>query len=336
MAEMQDRKDLYRIIPGILISMIALITLIYLSDLDAIRGAIKQVSPLTLLLAVGLVIISLFARAFAWRGILQERISLWQSYLIINTGYFINTVLPFRLGEISRAFLLMPSGLGFWEALPAIFLERLIDISLALSFLFIGLPYALGFTTDLVYPYFLGGLAILALVVLFLIVINRDRILVWLEKIPLRNEKIKSRMIRFCRSIIASLEILTYPIRTIKVLLGMGAGWGIALGFQYLLLRAFVPEAQLAWAVFALGAVAIGVSIPSSPGNIGLYEGSLTLALTACGVDPSVAFTYALTSHIINLGITTGFGAYGLVREGVGLRDVWQFGAGQRKRINYE
>jgi uncharacterized protein (TIRG00374 family) len=289
-----------------------------------------------LLLAAGLVVISLFARAFAWRGILQERITLWQSYLIINAGYFINTVLPFRLGEISRAFLLMPSGLGFWQALPAIFLERLIDISLALSLLFVGLPYALGFTNDLVYPYFLGGLAILALLILFLVVKNRDRILVWLEGIPLRNEHTKSRIVRYSRSILASLEILTDPLRTFKVLLGMCVGWAIALGFQYLLLRAFVPEAQFAWAAFALGAVAIGVSVPSSPGNIGLYEGSLTLALTACGVDPSVAFTYALTSHVINLGITTGFGAYGLVREGVGLRDVWQFGKGQRKGIGYE
>ena len=336
MAEKKDLKVLYRIIPGILISVIALITLINFSDLDAVRGAIKQVKPLTLLVAAGLVIISLFARAYAWRGILQDRISIWQSYLIINAGYFINTVLPFRLGEISRAFLLTPSGLGFWEALPSIFLERLLDVSFALSMLFIGLPYALGFTNDMLYPYVLGGLAVLALVVLFLLVKYRDRVLAWLEGIALSNEQTKTRIVRLSRSIISGLEILTNPVQTAKVVLGMGTGWGIALGFQYLLLRAFVPEAQLGWAAFALGAVAIGVSVPSSPGNIGLYEASLTLALSACGVDPSLAFTYALTSHIINLGITTGFGAYGLVREGVGLRDVWQFSKEQKKGTGYE
>ena len=333
---MTDKTDLhfvYRVIPGMLISVVALIVLISLSDLTTVREALQEVRLLTLLIAAGLVVISLFTRAFAWRGILRERITLWQSYLIINAGYFVNTVLPFRLGEISRAFLLMPSGLGFWEALPSIFLERLLDIGFALSLLFIGLPYALGFTDDLVYPTILGGLAILALVVLFLVVKNRDRVLAWLEGIPLRNEQTKSWIVRFSRSIISSLEILTNPQRTFKVLLGMGASWGIALGFQYLLLLAFIPDAPLAWAAFALGAVAVGVSVPSSPGNIGLYEGSITLALTACGVDPSLAFTYALTSHVINLGITTGFGAFGLVREGVGLRTIWQFGKDQKREI---
>lgn len=336
MTEKQDIRFAYRFIPGILISILAIIALISLSDLDKVRSALQELRLQNLLIIVVLVIISLFARAFAWRGILQERISLWQSYLIINAGYFVNTFLPFRLGEISRAFLLMPSGFGFWEALPSIVLERLIDIAFALSLLFVGLPYALGFSNDLIYPFILGGLAVLVLVVLFLIVKNQDRVLAWLEGFPLKDEQTKSRIVRSSRSIVSSLEILTNPLRTLKVLLGMGAGWGIALGFQYLLLLAFIPDAPLAWAAFALGAVAIGVSVPSSPGNIGLYEGSLTLALTACGVDPSLAFTYALTSHIINLGITTLFGAFGLVREGVGLKDVWQFSKQQKKGIRYE
>lgn len=331
MTENKKPRFLYRVLPGLLISVCALVALIILSDTDRVLQALKEVSVGILLPAVGLVIISLFTRAFAWRSILQERITLWQSFLIINTGYFINTVLPFRMGEISRAFLLMPSGLGFWEALPSIVLERLFDIGFALSLLFIGLPYALGFSDDLIYPYLLAGLVILVVVVFFLGVRHRERIMAWLERIPLQNEKIKGRVIRFTDSIISSLSILTSPGRILKVLAGMGLSWGIALVFQFTLLRAFIPDARLVWAAFALGAVAVGVSVPSSPGNIGLYEGSITLALSAYGVDPSLAFTYALSSHIINLGITTGFGAYGLVREGVGLRDVWQFGKQQKK-----
>jgi uncharacterized protein (TIRG00374 family) len=330
MTEKQGKNFPFRVIPGILISVIALIVLISLSDADTVRMALKEVRLEILLLAVVLVIISLFTRAYAWRGILQERITLWQSYLIINAGYFVNTVLPFRLGEISRAFLLMPSGFGFWEALPSIVLERLFDFGFALSLLLFGLPYAMGFKNDLVYVYILAALAVLVVVLLFLVVKNRERLLIWLEGIPLENKGIKDKAIRFTTSIITSLEILTYPRRTLNILVWMGFSWGIAVAFQYLLLRAFIPDAKLAWAAFALGAVAVGVSVPSSPGNIGMYEGSITLALSACGVDPSLAFTYALTSHFINLGITTGFGGFGLVREGVRLSDVWQFGKQQK------
>jgi uncharacterized membrane protein YbhN (UPF0104 family) len=177
----------------------------------------------------------------------------------------------------------------------------------------------------------LAGLAVVGITLFFLGVKYRERILVWLESIPVQNEKVKGRMIRFAESVFSNIGILNSPGQTLKVLAGLGASWGIALIFQFLLLRAFIPEAQLAWAAFALGAVAVGVSLPSSPGNIGLYEGSITLALTACGVDPSIAFTYALTSHIINLAITTLFGAYGLVQEGVGLREIWRFSSKQKE-----
>lgn len=326
MTEKQAWKLASRIIPGLVISIFALIILFRFSDTEMVLETIQGLRLSILLPAVVLVIISLFTRAFAWRGILQERITLWQSYLIINAGYFVNTVLPFRLGEISRAFLLMPSGFGFWEALPSIVLERILDVGFALGLLFIGLPSALGFSDSLIYPYALAGGVALVAFLLYLIVKNRSRVLAWLEGFPLKNETIKTRALRFTRSIISSLEILTHPARLLQVLVGMALSWGIALGFQYLLLRAFVPDARLAWAAFALGAVAVGVSVPSSPGNIGVYEASITVALTACGVESTRAFSYALTSHIINLGITTGFGVYGLVREGVGLRDVWEFG----------
>lgn len=326
MTEKQGKKLAFRIIPGIVISICALIALWVFSDSEVVIDAFKGLNPGVLFFLVLLVIISLFTRAFAARVLLRERITLWGSFLIINAGYFVNTILPFRLGEISRAFLLKPSGFRFWEALPAIVLERIFDAGFALSLLFIGLPAALGFSDDLVYPYVLAGGVVLVGVFLFLVVQNRTRLLNWLEGIPLENENLKSRLVRFIRSIISSLEILAQPGRLAKVLLGLAVSWLIALGFQYILLRAFVPDARLSWAAFALGALAVGVSVPSSPGNIGLYEASITLALSACGVESSLAFAYALTSHVINLGITTAFGAYGLVREGVKLRDVWDFG----------
>lgn len=331
MTERQGTRVAVRVIPGIVISICALVALWIFSDTKLVFETLKGINPGVLAIGVVLVIISLFTRAFAWREILQERITIWQSYLIINAGYFVNTVLPFRLGEISRAFLLKPSGFGFWEALPSIVVERIFDVGFALSLLFIGLPSAIGFSDNLIYPYLLAVGVMAVGFCLFLFVKNRARILAWLEDIPLENENIKSKLVRFLSSIVSSLETLAQPGRLVKVLLGLAFSWGIALGFQYLLLRAFIPDARLTWAAFALGAVAVGVSVPSSPGNIGLYEGSITLALSACGVDSSLAFAYALTSHVINLGITTAFGAYGLVREGVKLSDVWKFGKEQKE-----
>ncbi|MFL7813851.1 MAG: lysylphosphatidylglycerol synthase transmembrane domain-containing protein [Anaerolineales bacterium] len=324
MTESRTRRSTIRLILGILISAVSLTALILLIDVQQVLDALRTVRLEILLVGGLLVIASLITRAYAWRVILQGRISLSKSFLIINAGYFVNTLLPFRLGEISRAFLLMPSGLPFWEGLPTIVLERMIDVLFALVLLFIGLPYALNFQADTGYIYLMTGAVVLGLAVLALLVYKRKDILRWLENTRLVSSQVRTRLIDFIRQILSSMQVLTHPLRILQVFLGMALSWGIALVVQFLLLRSFIPEARLVWAVFALGAVAIGVSVPSSPGNIGLFEASITLALSAFGVDQSLAFTYALTSHMLNLAISTSFGAYGLVREGVGLREVWQ------------
>jgi uncharacterized membrane protein YbhN (UPF0104 family) len=65
-----------------------------------------------------------------------------------------------------------------------------------------------------------------------------------------------------------------------------------------------------------------------------LYEASITLALSAFGVDQSVAFAYALTSHVLSLLVTTLLGSFGLVREGFALRDIWQYSKQQEKEVD--
>ena len=131
--------------------------------------------------------------------------------------------------------------------------------------------------------------------------------------------------------LLSSLVILNEPLRLVKIFGWMFISWSIALIYQYLLLKAFVPDGKLIWAVFTMGALALGISIPSSPGNIGLYEASITLALGAFGVDQSVAFAYALTSHALSLLVTTLMGSFGLIREGFALRDIWHFSNQQKK-----
>ncbi len=171
----------------------------------------------------------------------------------------------------------------------------------------------------------------LGIVILILLVKNKEKVYRWLENLNLLGGRFKSSLIDLVRSVLSSLETLSDPLKFAKVFIGMILSWGLSLIFQYLLLKAFIPEANLIMAVFAIGAVAIGISIPSSPGNIGLYEASITLALTAFGIDRSIAFSYALTSHVLNLTVTTIFGSFGLVREGYSLRDVWQYSKQHRE-----
>lgn len=328
---MTQNRNQFRLVIGLFISFAAFAALVWFIDVREVLAAIKQVKLEWILLVILLLTISLITRAGAWRVILQERISLWQSFLIINAGYFVNTVLPFRIGEIARAFLLRPSGFTFWEAFPTIVLERMFDLPFAVGLFLVGLPFALGFTQGSTYAYLIGGLVLTGLLSLVLLVRYQDVVFSWLEKISIPWEDKKNWLIEKLRLVVSGLTILNNPSQILRTFIGMLFSWVLALVYQYILLRAFIPEAQLIWAVFSLGALALGVSIPSSPGNIGLYEASLTLALSAFGIDPSLAFTYALTSHVLSLGVTTLFGSFALVNQGYALGDIWRYSIMQKK-----
>ena len=320
-----------RFVIGIVLSLVVLVVMILFIDGKEVAAAFKQVNILIVAPLSFLLVFALLCRAYAWRIILNEKVSLSQSFLIISAGYFVNTILPFRVGELARVFLLLPSGFSFWSAIPTILVERIFDLGFALSLFFIGLPFALDFSQDIFTLYLLAGFAVLGIVILILLVKNKEKVYRWLENLNLLGSRFKSGLIDLVRSVLSSLETLSDPLKFAKVFIGMVLSWGLSLIFQYLLLKAFIPEANLIMAVFAIGAVAIGISIPSSPGNIGLYEASITLALTAFGIDRSIAFSYALTSHVLNLAVTTIFGSFGLVREGYSLRDVWQYSKQHRE-----
>jgi hypothetical protein len=328
------KKNQIRLVVGILISLVTITALLWFYGGKEFFTALKQAQLIWIVPILVLLLTNIITRAAAWRTILQNRIPLKQSFLIVNAGYFVNTIFPFRIGEVTRAFLLIPSGFSFWEAIPTILLERMFDIIFAASLFLASLPFALSSSQGSVYATSIAGFVLIGLITLFLLVKNQNRVLIWLENISLPWDRAQTWLIRRLRSIISGLKILSNPGELAKAFGIMSLSWGIGLAYQYLLLKAFIPEAQIIWAVFVLGAVALGVSVPSSPGNIGIYEMSITLALSAFGVDGSVAFAYAVTSHFLSLLMTTLFGSYALVKEGYALQDIWQFSKQLRKEDN--
>ncbi len=321
---MGTRTDWLRAGLGVLVSIAAAAVLMWLIDVRQVLQAMSHLNVAYLVPIFLLSLISFGTRSAGWKTILPGEISLWEVFLIVNAGYFLNTIFPFRLGEVGRAVLLKPSGADFWEAIPTIILERVFDFIFAVALFLGALPFVLNVNSGGGYAASVAGVMGLGLLGLFLVVRYQARISSWLEGIDFLSAKVRRGIQTRLRSILSGLSILSDPVRFSRAFLWMALSWGLALGVQYLLLRAFLPEARLLWAVFALGAVALGVSIPSSPGNIGVYEASLVAALTVFEIDGSVAFAYALISHGVNLSITTLVGSYTLVQQGFELRSLYE------------
>ena len=125
-------------------------------------------------------------------------------------------------------------------------------------------------------------------------------------------------------SFLDGLSILADP----KIFL-TGLGWIILnwiLGILqfYLYIQAFFPDGKLLWAAFSLGALALGIITPSTPGNLGVYELALVSALTLFTGNPSQATALAITIHALQYVLTGLPGAYGLSREGETLTSLYR------------
>ena len=86
-----------------------------------------------------------------------------------------------------------------------------------------------------------------------------------------------------------------------------------------------MPEGKLLWAAFGIGVVGVGVAVPSAPGSLGIVQGVIVSVFpTLFDLDRSVALAYAITVHSIYLGVTSGLGLIGLLRDGQSLGSVYR------------
>jgi uncharacterized membrane protein YbhN (UPF0104 family) len=158
-----------------------------------------------------------------------------------------------------------------------------------------------------------GGLAvILALGVLWLVLARPEAIEWMLRRLPGGLGRWQG-LWENLRAGLASLRDAR------QLLAGFGwmvLSWALAGGEYWLVLRAFVPEAQATWALLALCVSLLGVAIPSAPGYIGVFEASAVAALAVFHVDSSLALGYALILHGLHFGTTTLLGAAALAGEG--------------------
>jgi uncharacterized membrane protein YbhN (UPF0104 family) len=163
------------------------------------------------------------------------------------------------------------------------------------------------------------------LVFLHLLARNRDRSMRGFGALQARIPLLR----RFGRDQVTAffdgLSVLT-DLRRFLVVAGLLAiTWGLIVWHYYLILLAFVPEAELSWAAVGLGVVGLGVAVPSAPGSIGVVQGVIVGVFPPLfGVDPAIALAYSITVHAIYLGVTSSIGLIGLVRDGRSLGAVYQ------------
>lgn len=319
-----SRKDFLRILPGVLISLIALGVLFSLIDWRVFVDALKRADYRYLLLALPIYIISYMVRSRGWHILLMEEPPYKLVFFTEQAGYLMNNILPFRLGELGRAAILGSHGLGFWRVFSTIIVERAFDMIIAVGLLLTTLVLVVEVPGAQQIGLVVGLFVLAGLFALYLLARYQKRVLTWVDRLGTRWPRLIELGRERLASFLSGLSPLTDFRRFIRVLLWIASSWGLAIVAHYLILLAFIPEATLLWMVFSIGVAMIGVALPSSPGYIGVYEAAYVGALSVFGVPYENALAFALVDHVIYIGVTGILGAYALIREGQSLAQLFR------------
>ena len=320
-------KDAKRWLPGAVISILLIAAILYFVDLRAMVDAVRRANYPLLLFTFALGFVWLFVRAIVWRTLLRERASLNDVFFTIGEGYLLNNFLPFRLGEIGRAFLLSrKSDLQFMEILPTIVIERVMDLGYSAIILLAALPFVVGAEGAGQIGIIVGVIVFVGFIILYILARYNQWALAVFHKLSARWPSLQKFGGSFLESFFAGLGVLTDGWLFLRFLFWMTLNWGIAIYSYYLMILAFFPEAQPVWGMFGLGAAAFGGAIPSLPGAVGTFEGAFGGAITLLAGEQfaSTALAVALTGRLYNYINSGVIGGIGLLREGQTLSGIYE------------
>lgn len=299
-------------------------------DFATLAAAFRSITISTLIFCCLTYLVGMFLRAGAWHLILGRQFNFRRVFLVLNAGYLLNNVLPFRLGEVGRALLLGsddPSRPGKLEVLSSIVVERIYDLFLASVFFLSTLPFVIVAPTAR-----LLAIAVLALVLLafaFVVWASRRRlsIIAWLQKRP---QKAFAWLLPKLDELLKGFSVLNRPRLFLASFGLMLLSWVLSMIQQTSLRLTLMPDSAWWWVIFILASGAFGGALPSAPASLGVFEAAVVGAFALLGVPQAPALAFALIVHMIHLLFSSIFGMLGLITSGQSITSLYQKARQQR------
>ncbi len=276
-------------------------------------------------LAIAVDISSYICQGLRWKWLLPPvaEMSTVQATEAIYAGRFANEVLPMRLGELFKAFLISRwISADFVSIIPSVVAARVLDgiwsvCGVGVIAFFVRLP------EDLV----IGG-AILG----FIIVIGSAAFLysIFFEHQVLKDWAAKEATGgKFLRTVKWFIGLLTTGFQKIGFSRLFFQAFAISLLFLFLQALAFwlIMDAYGIHVSLLVGAavfliVHFGVLLPNSPGNVGVYQFFCVIGLTLFGIDKTAATGFSLVVYAFLKAPLWIIGFLVISRSGVSVESV--------------
>jgi len=322
---------------GILISVIGLYYAFRQVNFWELWISIKNVNIILILLAVFILVLSNVIRAWRWQILVKpiKDVSFDPAFSSIMIGYFGNSVLPFRMGEFLRAYVVADkTSLTASTAFGTIVIERILD--------FVGLS-AVILLIMTVYPLkLIGGSIIIGVIVLsltafifiFLFGGVKSTLLVKIEKSSLLKMVILRKILLFLKNFLDGATTIRATNKLGVILLYTLIIW--IMYYCSTCLATIATGIELEW--FGFGVLLIfttmAISVPAAPGYVGTYHAAAVYILTNLfDVGRIDAQTAAIILHAVGTIPIVIIGAWYFLNSSVNIKDIKDQGLSPNEEI---
>ena len=276
---------------------------------------------LLLLAAFAADFLAVVARAWRWVAVLQTGAALTDSFWAQGVGFLFTNVFPLRLGEPARVLVMSERcGLPVMRVTASAIVERLLDAASNVVVLVVVLRWMRVPPLMRQAGMSFGGIALTGLVLLLVVVRFRRRSESLVQALCARVPFLPAqRIMTWWRELVSGFLPLTRGRVALQAVAGSVAAWGLSLAMFWCILRAFRADGTLVEAAFMMVALSFAMSVPSSPGFVGVFQlvGQQALVLPfGAKYDAASALAITLTVHLTYYLLTTTLGVIGLWRLG--------------------
>lgn len=235
--------------------------------------------------------------SFRWSRITGSGVGFRDTFIALLIGLFVNNVLPARIGEVARAYVLSKrKKLSFTVSFSTVLVDRFFDLTglLLLTFIFFprhSLPPAVSKAI-----YCLVALMIICIALILLL--SRER---FANTIAVGFHKIRrplfSKLALRIMAIQENLKRISSPFNLLSFVLISFITWFAMSAALYSVTLALGVHVEFIYIPFVCALLNMGLTMPSSPGYVGVYQFLLVYLLSIFGVPKHEGFAVSIIYH---------------------------------------
>ncbi len=295
---------------------------------EGFRTADYRTLPLMLFLLAGFY----WLKTRRWARLLSPvaDLSTWQLLPPMLIGFAANNLLPAHLGEFVRVYEVRRRfGVPASTALSTVVLERIFDVLAILALFAAGLAFSRDFPESYRQWAVLlgcGAVVVVAAVAAYLFWTETfldlaGRVCSWAPFLP---DVVTAKLVGMLRTGADGLAALRSAPAVLAIAANSLLQWLMNGMIAYLALRAFGIPVTPATGLIVTGITAFGVTVPSTPGYVGVIQACFQISMNAQAVQPeeSLVFVSSVYYHMSMFVPVTCAGIWCLLRSGMHLVDL--------------